>query len=320
MDFAEKQLQKHGWKSGEGLGRERSGITEAIKVKIKNDNKGDGIQIENAKATKVTKSKAKSYADKSMLYGQFIKGATLSDGRESKDSGHVSDSSEDEADKHTPCLVPDTEAEVFRRCGGRTAHKGARHGLKLNGKLARIEEQERQELKQIKQTEKQEEKTRNTSSGITEVSTGENGEAVKTKNKKKKKRKEKVENDEGVNVDVEKLNDNVGNAENGGRIMLKAKKCEGESEAESNTTEDVVAEVSEKKDRKSKKQKRKIEETKEVSNVDNSENVICEESTSRKKKKKSKSKDNDCDMINDSVSDDIVTKSKKKKSKRERTN
>ena len=37
---------------------------------------------------------------------------------------------------------PGNEDEVFSKCGGRTAHKGARHGLKLNGKLLRIQEQE----------------------------------------------------------------------------------------------------------------------------------------------------------------------------------
>jgi len=30
-----------------------------------------------------------------------------------------------------------TDEEIFKACGGRTAHKGARHGLNLSGKLAR---------------------------------------------------------------------------------------------------------------------------------------------------------------------------------------
>merc|ERR1712002_355055 len=34
------------------------------------------------------------------------------------------------------------EEELFRRCGGRTAHKGARHGLKASAKLERIERQD----------------------------------------------------------------------------------------------------------------------------------------------------------------------------------
>ncbi|XP_052258958.1 G patch domain-containing protein 4-like [Dreissena polymorpha] len=181
MDFAERQLQKHGWQAGDGLGKEKTGIKEAIKVKIKNDNRGvghdsgreftyhwwdhvfnktadniqiqeskDGVEIKNNNTTG-TQAKAKPLADKSMLYGQFVKGATLSDGRENKPEGHVSENSEDEEEIHQPCLVPDREEEVFKMCGGRTAHKGARHGLKLNGKLQRIEEQER--LAQLKPAE-----------------------------------------------------------------------------------------------------------------------------------------------------------------------
>jgi len=34
------------------------------------------------------------------------------------------------------------EEELLKRCGGRTAHKGARHGLKASAKLERIERQE----------------------------------------------------------------------------------------------------------------------------------------------------------------------------------
>ncbi|NXI72829.1 GPTC4 protein, partial [Anseranas semipalmata] len=36
-----------------------------------------------------------------------------------------------------------TDEELVRACGGRTAHKGARHGLTMSAKLARLEEQER---------------------------------------------------------------------------------------------------------------------------------------------------------------------------------
>ncbi|XP_051901896.1 G patch domain-containing protein 4-like [Pristis pectinata] len=35
-----------------------------------------------------------------------------------------------------------TDEELVRVCGGRTAHRGARHGLTMNAKLARLEEQE----------------------------------------------------------------------------------------------------------------------------------------------------------------------------------
>lgn len=43
-----------------------------------------------------------------------------------------------------------TDDELFAACGGRTAHKAARHGLKLNGKLSRIEKQEKMLLKKMR--------------------------------------------------------------------------------------------------------------------------------------------------------------------------
>lgn len=43
-----------------------------------------------------------------------------------------------------------SDADLFKACGGRTAHKGARHGLNLSGKLQRVAEQERLLLEKMK--------------------------------------------------------------------------------------------------------------------------------------------------------------------------
>jgi hypothetical protein len=40
MSFAEKQLAKFGWKSGDGLGKNKDGIKKSISVTKKNDTKG----------------------------------------------------------------------------------------------------------------------------------------------------------------------------------------------------------------------------------------------------------------------------------------
>uniref|UniRef100_A0A6I8P2E2 G patch domain-containing protein 4 n=1 Tax=Ornithorhynchus anatinus TaxID=9258 RepID=A0A6I8P2E2_ORNAN len=42
LNFAEQQLQRHGWTPGKGLGRREDGIAKAIKVKMKQDNAGVG--------------------------------------------------------------------------------------------------------------------------------------------------------------------------------------------------------------------------------------------------------------------------------------
>ncbi|KAJ9075453.1 hypothetical protein DSO57_1035983 [Entomophthora muscae] len=45
--FAERQLNQRGWKKGEGLGKNKSGISTAIKVAKKNDTRGVGTKGEN---------------------------------------------------------------------------------------------------------------------------------------------------------------------------------------------------------------------------------------------------------------------------------
>ncbi|KAF1674563.1 G patch domain-containing protein 4, partial [Pygoscelis papua] len=50
-----------------------------------------------------------------------------------------------------------TDEELMRACGGRTAHKGARHGLTMSAKLARLEEQERAFLATYQHKEQQRE-------------------------------------------------------------------------------------------------------------------------------------------------------------------
>ncbi|NXT90867.1 GPTC4 protein, partial [Anhinga rufa] len=50
-----------------------------------------------------------------------------------------------------------TDKELIEACGGRTAHKGARHGLTMSAKLARLEEQERAFLATYRRKERQRE-------------------------------------------------------------------------------------------------------------------------------------------------------------------
>lgn len=54
-----------------------------------------------------------------------------------------------------------TDEELFAVCGGRTGHKGARHGLKLGGKLSRIEKQEKILLKKMKKVSLSDDKEKN---------------------------------------------------------------------------------------------------------------------------------------------------------------
>nr|XP_033779762.1 G patch domain-containing protein 4 [Geotrypetes seraphini]XP_033779763.1 G patch domain-containing protein 4 [Geotrypetes seraphini] len=179
MEFAEKQLKRHGWKQGKGLGKQESGISEAIKVKVKCGKAGVGHNsaeqftfhwwdhVFNKTASNITvetdedgiqmkqltegggqisnKKPRKGLNSHTMLYGRFIKAATLMSGGEiAEEEPKLSESSEEDEEKLDLSSANKlTDEELRRACGGRTAHKGARHGLCMSAKLARLEEQEK---------------------------------------------------------------------------------------------------------------------------------------------------------------------------------
>lgn len=66
--------------------------------------------------------------------------ATLKDGNEV--AAHTSKCESSESDDDEANQQNLTDEQLFEICGGRTAHKGARHNVKQNGKLARIAQQE----------------------------------------------------------------------------------------------------------------------------------------------------------------------------------
>lgn len=184
MKFAEQQLLRHGWEQGKGLGREENGISEAIKVKVKCDKGGVGhhqgeqftfhwwdhvfnkasssLEVESdqngVKVKKLVeeeedgmisnKKPRKASLAKAKLYGCFVKSATLLSGQEQpeqKSSSDDSSSSDDEDQRlDLSSTTKLTDADLLKACGGRTAHKGARHGLTMSAKLARLEEQEQE--------------------------------------------------------------------------------------------------------------------------------------------------------------------------------
>ena len=168
-DFAKSQLMKYGWTEGKGLGKNETGITEALKPKFKFDVAGighkdddsnnwwesafnkaaDNIVVESQthgvlisvskKSTNKVFGAKKSKHEAS--YGRFLKTSVLL-------HGNVINQSHSNAPKVEKKIVEDvthiplTDEQLFKVCGGRTAHKGARHGLTLNGKLQRIARQE----------------------------------------------------------------------------------------------------------------------------------------------------------------------------------
>merc|ERR1719397_944358 len=123
---------------------------------------------------------------------------------EKGDSGFVED-------KDLSLLRTLTDDELVKACGGRTAHKGGRHGHRMNAKLARIEKAEAEYM--LKHKSKKEaaavlaedkvysrlaEEGDHRSAGKDTESTEDLSEVKK---KKKKRKKEKDSDDESIEPD-----------------------------------------------------------------------------------------------------------------------
>lgn len=147
---------------GKGLGKNESGIAKALKPKLKFDTAGVGHKIDltsqwwskafndaarsinvdvsdgTTTVTKAPKKKKKKAVPKHS-YSGFIK-AGVQDGNSWLQASPELAAQEPDTDEEPPENVPDEE--LFKACGGLTAHKAARHGHKMSGKLKRVQEQE----------------------------------------------------------------------------------------------------------------------------------------------------------------------------------
>lgn len=208
---------------GNSLGKNNSGIVQPIKANFKFDNSGFGstaqkseagnhwwervfneasnnLQVENGQKISTVSEDGveltnKTYSMKKikenhgeMTYGSFLKSSTLlaNVGEEVEIPGHIT------TDDIEIKMIPEISDEaLFTACEGRTAHKGARHGLSLSGKLARLEEQDRVLLEKLKNNGskvgifKGESKSENDEDGFTVVTS--------KKKKKKQKNQDKTE-------------------------------------------------------------------------------------------------------------------------------
>ncbi|XP_014283356.1 G patch domain-containing protein 4 [Halyomorpha halys] len=162
MDFGQKLLKKYGWSEGEGLGKNSDGIKEAIKPKRKTNNLGLGYKLgsefkdnwwENVYDNAASNIIVKTDEDKgtcSVTKSENSKDTTQTEILKNKYKGFQKETeinSDEDSDCDKKGLLNDDE--IFKKCGGRTVHKGARHGLTLSGKLSRIEKQEKRLLEEM---------------------------------------------------------------------------------------------------------------------------------------------------------------------------
>ncbi|KAM7080293.1 G patch domain-containing protein 4 [Ciconia maguari] len=280
MRFAESQLRRHGWRRGRGLGKREDGIAEAIRVKVKCDTAGvghdaaepfafhwwdhvfnkaaaniaveagqDGISMKTLSEQGVrisNKKPRKAGSTGSMLYGRFVKSATLTAcGEEPTKLPTGSESSEEEEKLDLSSARRLTDEELMRACGGRTAHKGARHGLTMSAKLARLEEQERAFLATYRHKERQREPP-------------ESSPPAGRQEKWKKKRKQ---SGDGGDPEMLQSQEPSGEEEVVGEEGKAAKRKKKQQQQEEEDKEEPVE--TEKKKKKKKKKEKKEEEDKE---------------------------------------------------------
>ncbi|XP_061039275.1 G patch domain-containing protein 4 [Eubalaena glacialis] len=203
MKFAEEQLLKHGWTQGKGLGRKENGITQALRVTLKQDTHGvghdpakeftnywwndlfnktaaslvvktgqDGVQI-RCLSKETTRH---DHAKPNLLYQKFVKTATLTSSGEKPDKDLESCSDDDSQGPKPPKIL--TDEMLLQACEGRIAHKAARLGITMKAKLARLEAQEQAFLACLKGQDP----------GVPQLQS-----ESKPPQKKKKKRKQKEE-------------------------------------------------------------------------------------------------------------------------------
>ncbi|XP_059688255.1 G patch domain-containing protein 4 [Gavia stellata] len=283
MRFAESQLRRHGWRRGQGLGKREDGIAEAIRVKVKCDTTGvghdaaepfsfhwwdhvfnkaaaniaveagqDGISMKtlSEQGVKISNKKPrKACGTGSMLYGRFVKSATLTARGEESTKLHTgSESSEEEEEKLDLSSARRlTDEELMRACGGRTAHKGARHGLTMSAKLARLEEQERAFLATYRQKERQHEPSESSPP------------AGRQEKRKKKKRKQSRD---GTDPEVLQSQEPSGEEEVAGEEgkVVKRKKKKKRKNQEPSGEEEVAGEEGKTAKRRKKKQQEEDKE------------------------------------------------------------
>ncbi|XP_010904211.2 G patch domain-containing protein 4 [Esox lucius] len=268
LNFAEKQLMRHGWEQGKGLGRQEDGISEAIKVKVKCDKGGvghhqgeqftfhwwdhvfnkaasnlevesgqNGVRVKTLVEDKEegmisNKKPRKATLGREKLYGSFVKSATLLAGLEQKSSSTDDSSSEDEDRKlDLSSSTKLSDDDLMKACGGRTAHKGARHGLTMSAKLARLEQQEQEFMEKYGKKSQKVSTAPNSTTTMTRPAAQspepENELVGKITGKKDKKRK----NHSGDLVNVAEENVEPGISEmTDMEVKIKKKKKKGRSE------------------------------------------------------------------------------------------
>jgi hypothetical protein len=91
---------------------------------------------------KIKKKKKDAKKKTKQVYANFVKSAVLEGDKEVESKDAAVEEETEETKEEEPQVAPLSDEQLLAACGGRTAHKAARHGHKLSGKLARLQQQD----------------------------------------------------------------------------------------------------------------------------------------------------------------------------------
>ncbi|XP_054996112.1 G patch domain-containing protein 4 isoform X2 [Sorex araneus] len=247
MKFAEEQLLKHGWTQGKGLGRKENGITQALRVTLKQDTHGVGHDPAKEFTDHWWSDLFNKTAASLVVEAKQMATLTSSGEKPAQDLEHCSE--DNSPGLKLPKIL--TDEMLLQACEGRTAHKAARLGITMKAKLARLEAQEQAFLAHLQGQDP----------GNPPVQP-----ESKTPKKKKKKRKQKEE--EAAAVPEEQAQEELPDCPEQSPRRSKKKKhrerVREESEGSTICPEDVQdREQSEQPRRKRRKQQQHSEEASE---------------------------------------------------------
>ncbi|XP_068208804.1 G patch domain-containing protein 4-like [Palaemon carinicauda] len=155
-NFGKSMLEKYGWAEGKGLGREEDGIAKAIKVNGNFSGIGlghdvgkefknqwwDHVYNKTASNIMVAQSEDGSVKVERKGVQNTKKVIPFASAKSSQYSSFVKAGVEENIEEEEDMSLKLSYDELFKICGGKTAHKGARHGLTMSAKLARVKQQE----------------------------------------------------------------------------------------------------------------------------------------------------------------------------------
>lgn len=244
----------------------------------------NGVEITNKSFSLKKLKESKT----TLQYGSFLKSATLlaNVGKEEDIEGHTSTN-----DIEIKPISVLSDEDLFKACNGRTAHKGARHGLNLTGKLQRIAAQEKELLEKMRSKQKKHEvfqepaikkykknplaelnSSKDESSDESQLPVDTESDYILKASGKRRKRDRKQELQlatkiNEIGLDESEMIDQSSPVENGedeepynGTPVRKKKKSKRASEKLRSIQEDSQVEETPKKNKKKKKGKRKLDE------------------------------------------------------------